>query len=220
GRVIGIDHVTDLALIAFDATMPAAELATESAPPRASVWIVGAPVRTRADPWISAGVVSSIDAIGAIASGPTTDGLLETDANNGENSTGGALVDDHGRVAGIVIGPVSGSATVYAVPIEMAAAIAQELHATGHAEHGSMAMQGVDGAKGPTIVRLAANGPAAKAGVRTGDVVIAVGGHPVDTMMAVLARVRGRNPGSSVDLEVRRGTKDLRLHVQLAATSS
>jgi serine protease Do len=218
-RVVGVDHTTDLVLLAFDANVPAARLATDAAAPRAPVWIVGATAPDSSEPWMSAGIVSSVDAISTSESGPTMNGLLETDAAIGTQTRGGALVDAAGAVTGIVLGPIDGGETTYAVPIRLAIAIAEQLHTSGVARHGSMGMEGSDSSRGPMVVNVAPNGPAALAGVRKGDVVVSLDGRLVDSMGAVLAVVRGGDPGETIELELRRGTRELRFQVRLASVA-
>jgi serine protease DegS len=218
-RVVGIDRITDLALLAFDANIPAARLAHDAAEPRAPVWIVGTTAPSASEPWMSAGIVSSVDAISTSELGPTMNGLMETDAAIAAHTRGGALVDADGAVTGIVLGSVDGSETTYAVPIRVAIAIAEQLRANGVARHGSMGMEGSDSSRGPTVAKVVPNGPAALAGVRKGDVVVAVDSRLVDSMGAVLAMVRGSDPGETMTLELRRGTRAMRVEVQLASVA-
>ena len=88
--------------------------------PGDTVWVVGAPSPGDSSPWMSSGLVASTDSLVAVASGPTTSGLLETAAASSSGSTGGALVDHAGDVTGIVLSPVGDDRMTYAVPISTA----------------------------------------------------------------------------------------------------
>src|SRR5262249_37254533 len=118
---------------------------------------------------------------------------------------GGALVDHNGSVVGIVLDHVDTNGTTYAVPINNAVTIARELHDNGVANHGTAGFAGSDTAHGPTVATVTADGPAAHAGVHTGDVVVAVNGRAVESMSDVEALVRGGDPGQPVTFELKRG---------------
>ena len=170
------------------------------------MWVVGAPGPGDSSPWMSSGLVASTDSLVAFASGPTTSGLLETAAASSPASTGGALVDHAGDVTGIVLAPVGGDRMTYAVPIATALSIASSLRTHGYAPHGTLGINGVDASDGPTVTQVIADGPAARAGVRVGDVSNRVDGHEVYSMDDVMALVRHDPPGQPVELEVRRGS--------------
>ncbi|HWS45973.1 MAG TPA: S1C family serine protease [Acidimicrobiia bacterium] len=220
-RVVGRDQVTDLALVALNTSvdMPAAELAQQTPADGARMWVMSAPSATAAGALASAGTVSSRDAVVVASSGPTTGGLLEMTAGTTAASVGGALVDDSGSVAGIVLGPVTRSDSTYAVPIAAAIAVAEQLRTNGRATHGALGLAGVDAKAGATVVSVAAGGPAARAGVRSGDVVVRVDGREVTSIDDVMAIVRSRSPGAAVELEVRRHKAELHLRAVLGTTT-
>jgi putative serine protease PepD len=164
---------------------------------------------------MSGGVLSSNDAIVSIAGGPTTSGVLETDAEAGATAAGAALVDDRGTVVGIVIGRLGRNQTTYAIPIRDAVAVADQLHDDGVAQHGSAGFEGVDTGTGPTVTAVSQGGPAARAGMHVGDVVVAVDGRGVSAMSEVVAIVRAHAPGHTVELEIRRDRGAYKLRVVL-----
>jgi putative serine protease PepD len=215
-RVLGRDTTTDLVLLAVDdaSEMPAAQLADRAPDPGSHVWVVGATPGAQ-NVWTSSGTVSSNDAIVSNAQGPQTAGLLETDATTGGAATGGALVDDTGTVVGIVLGRIGGSDTTYAVAIDHATDVAKQLHDNGIAQHGAAGFTGSDSKYGPMIATVATDGPAAKAGLKKGDVVMSVGGRAVESMGEVLALVRAADPGDKVIFEVQRGRDEVTADVEL-----
>jgi S1-C subfamily serine protease len=218
-RVAGRDRTTDLALLALDATIPAAQLSSTAPAPGANVWIVGATQAGNDQPWMSSGVLSSDDAVVTDNAGPWTGGLFQTDAASDAAAVGAALVDQTGSVVGIVLGRLDESATSYAVPIKEALNVSDQLHATGVAKHGSLGFEGVDTARGPTITKVIKGAPAAAAGVRAGDIVVSVNGYGVATVDDVMALVRSNDPGTAVDLQLRRGSHSFRVKVRLAAVA-
>jgi len=219
-RVAGRDPVTDLVLLDLqdDGDVPAAQLAEHSPSTGSPVWLLGAPKPGAKSPWMSSGMASSNDAVVSSDPGPTTAGLLETDAASSDDVVGGALVDTSGSVAGIVLGHVNGSATTYAVAINVAVGIAQELDASGKAEHGSLGVAGVDTKYGPMIVNMPYGGTAARAGVRVSDLVESIDGRAVATIGEVTALVQSLDPGRTVDMTLRRGKAAVEVRVRLGAT--
>ncbi len=221
-RVVGRDRTTDLVLLEVvgAASVPAARLADTAPAAGSSVWVLGVARPGSSDLWQSSGLLASTNAIVAVEGGPMTSGLLETDASSGNAAAGGALIDRDGAVAGIVLSRVGESGTTYAVPIGEAVAIGEELDAHGFAPHGSAGVSLVDTAAGPSIVRMSADGPAARAGARVGDVVMSIDGRPVEFPYDVMAIVRAGRPNQTVTFELQRGKGELKVPVQLGATTA
>jgi putative serine protease PepD len=220
-HVIGRDRTTDLVLLGIDAgaNVPAAELADRDPAVGSSVWVMGATTSGGSWAWMSEGLLSSVDAVVVAKGGPATGGLLETDAASGNSGVGGALVDAHGDVTGIVLGRLDDSSTTYAMPIDTAVTIAEQLHNNGVATHGSAGMTIVDGPKGPTVIAVKPGGPAALAGVRPGDVVSSVDDQPVESMTDVMRITANYAPSRVVVFEVvRRGT-EYKLRVTLESVN-
>jgi putative serine protease PepD len=214
-QVTGRDTTTDLALLSVESRMSAAELADDELFAGSSVWIVAAPTVGSSSPWMSGGMVATADALVARAAGPTTDGLVETDAVANEAAIGGALVDPSGAVAGIVLGPIDNSRTTFAVPIAMAVGVADDIRRNGVASHGSLGIEGIDDPGGPTVTELRPDGAAAGAGIRTGDVFTHVDDNRVTSMGEIMAIVRGFEPGDEVVVEVLRGDQAMEIEVEL-----
>lgn len=220
-RVVGRDPITDLVLLDVqdDADVPAAQLADRAPSTGSPVWLLGAPSAGASSPWMSGGMASSSNALVVSDLGPKTGGLLETDAESSTAVVGGALVDASGSVAGIVLGHVNGSATTYAVSINVAVTVARQLDATGVAQHGSLGVRGVDTPFGPMIVQMPKGAPAARAGMHVSDLVQSINGRAVESIADVTALVRSLDPGGTVTMALRRGTKAVEVRVQLGATT-
>jgi putative serine protease PepD len=219
-HIVGRDRTTDLVLLAVDsgAVVPAAQLANNTPATGTGVWVVGAPSPGTNAAWMSTGILSSNNVIVATLAGPMTSGLIETDALTSEAAAGGALVDHSGSVVGIVLDHVDTNGTTYAVPINNAVAVANQLHDNGVADHGTAGFAGNDTAHGPTVASVTAGGPAARAGIRSGDVVDAVDGRAVDSMDDIEALVRGDEPGQPVTFDLTRGDDHVSVRVVLGST--
>ncbi|MEW2546125.1 trypsin-like peptidase domain-containing protein [Streptomyces sp. NPDC047002] len=153
---------------------------------------------------------------------------LQTDAPINPGNSGGPLVDAHARVIGINSAiRAAGSGTTddggqagsiglgFAIPVNQAKRVAEELIDTGRATHpvigvtldtgypgdgARVAAKAADG--GPAVT---AGGPADRAGIRAGDVITAVDGDPVHSGEELIVRIRAHRPGDRLTLTVRRG---------------
>jgi putative serine protease PepD len=147
---------------------------------------------------------------------------IQTDAAINPGNSGGPLVDMNGRVIGInsaiasvgdqTSGGQSGNIGVgFAIPISEAWPIAQQLIQNGSAQHALLGVQVTDagGTNGVTdgarLTGITSGGPAAKAGLKSGDVVTKIDGRTVDGADGLVAAVRSHRPGDSVTLTYERG---------------
>jgi serine protease Do len=119
-------------------------------------------------------------------------------------------------VTGIVLSPVGDGRMTYAVPIETALSIADDLRLHGYATHGALGINGIDAPAGPTVTAVVDGGPAQRAGVQVGDVVESIDDHQVDSIEDVMALVRHDAPGQAIVVELRRGARRLAVNATLA----
>jgi putative serine protease PepD len=167
---------------------------------------------------------------------PTVIEAIQTDAAINPGNSGGALVDAAGEVVGInsaiaslggqsLEGTQSGSIGVgFAIPINQAKTIATELISTGHATHPLLGVSledqtsaGVDKAVVHTVT---SGGPAAKAGIKDGDVITAIDGSSTEGADAVIAAIRSHQPGQQVVVTIQRGGSTKTVTATLTAQSS
>lgn len=125
----------------------------------------------------------------------------------GSTGTGGIVVDPRGRLLGTVasVEGSGSSATVVAVPIELAAGVAEEIEQNGSVAHGWL---GIDGAtatgpvRGAVITKVEPGSPAQKAGLRPGDVIEEVDGQPIGSLASLQEVLYLIRPGAQVTLTV------------------
>ena len=228
-KVVGADPQTDLAVIKVDAhDLPAADLGN-SDDLRVGQWViaVGNPLEMLHS--VTAGIVS--------ATGRSSVGLadyenfIQTDASINPGDSGGALADMDGKVVGIntaIASPSGGSVGVgFAIPINMARQVMDELIAKGSVTRGYLAVTTQDvneglakaldlpEAKGAIIGGVDPGGPAAKAGVHEGDVIVAFDGTPIKDSVALRSMVAEAHPGHDARLTVLRDGKQRDLEVTL-----
>lgn len=214
-RMIGRDPESDLALVAIDGDLEAADLAaSNSLGLGEAVYAIGAD--SSGAPWVSEGIVSSL--AGRVATKTTTmSGLIESNALTEPAVAGGALLDEDGRVAGILMTTVSGHPAAIAVPIRFASEVADGLRANGRVDHGWMGLGGRVIAGGRLqITTLAKGGPAERAGIRLGDVVMSADSQRITSIDDLMATARGHWPGDPIRLDVTRGHSGLSVTVKLA----
>jgi putative serine protease PepD len=138
---------------------------------------------------------------------------IQTDASINPGNSGGALVDMNGQLIGVnsesaTLGdPQTGQAGSiglgFAIPVDQAKRIADELIATGTATHASLGVQVGDSSQGAQIVGVTGGGPAALADLPVGAVVIKVDGQVVGSADALGAAVQSKAPGDRVIVDYR-----------------
>ncbi|WP_434742755.1 S1C family serine protease [Micromonospora sp. SH-82] len=199
---------------------------------------VGDPVLAMGSPLslantVTAGIVSALDRTmqAGEPGGPVRYyAAIQTDAAVNHGNSGGPLVDGAGRVIGVNStikslvseGQEAGNiGLAFAIPINQAKRITQDIIGTGKARRTVIGAQvGGPGGTNGNGVRLTAvepSGPAAGAGLRTGDVVLKVAGRPTNEPSDLIALVRKFAPGSVVTVEYRRGSDRQDASVTLAA---
>jgi putative serine protease PepD len=182
---------------------------------------------------VTSGIVSAVDR--TIRSGEPGEQVryyaaIQTDAAVNQGNSGGPLVDAAGRVIGVnsVIKSVAENADeaaniglAFAIPINQAKRIAQEIIDLGHARRTVIGAEfdqsgQVTGA-GVRVSSVVAEGPADQAGLRPGDVLVRFGETPVLEPADLIALVRKEAPGTVVTVSYRRGADEANTTVTLVA---
>ncbi len=225
GRVLGREPAVDTAVVKVDKTgLPAARLATGVKLQVGQMAVaIGSPFRLQQS--VTAGVVSAVDR--AINNGQVALQVVQTDAPINPGNSGGALADRQGRVIGIndsIESSSGGNEGIgFAIPIDTAAAAAGRI-VRGEAPKTTYLGVSLDDASGnqsgALVSDVQASSPADRAGLRPGDLVVAVDGQPVDSAAALAAKVRTASPGQKVNMTVVRNGQRIDLAVTLEARPS
>jgi serine protease DegQ len=152
--------------------------------------------------------------------------FIQTDAPINPGNSGGALIDLRGRLVGInsaIIGPSGGNVGIgFAVPTSIAGAVMSQIIATGRVRYARLGVAITDtvgdvagGRTGVNVMRVEPGSGADKAGLRTGDVIVAVDGRPVRSASDLRSRVALSPVDSTVKVEVLRDGKPMTLDVRL-----
>jgi S1-C subfamily serine protease len=196
-------------------------------------------------PTVTQGVVSALNRSvqepggGSQTSGPLLVGLLQTDAPINPGNSGGPLVNLQSEVVGIntlVAGQaepgVQAQGIGFAISIDSAKTIADQLVSTGHVVHPyvgisfapltpALATQlGTPGTSGVVVTRVTPGSPAEQAGLRPRDIITSVNGQPLQTDTALAEALANHQVGDTLQLTVQRGTQPLTLSVTLAPRPS
>jgi S1-C subfamily serine protease len=214
GRVIASDPDTDLAVIRVDREgLPAAEFHKPLPRVGELAIVLGSPLGF--EKTVTAGIVSGLHRSipGSASETRALVDLIQTDAAISPGNSGGAMVDADGRVLGVSVAyvpPQQGAVAVgFAIPAETATRVADELLEHGRVRHAYLGLQPaaltseiarqlhVTGG-GALVYALAPEGPAAKAGIRPGDVLTAVGTQKITSVEELFAALRQHDPGKVV----------------------
>ncbi|MEO8959617.1 MAG: trypsin-like peptidase domain-containing protein [Rudaea sp.] len=215
-RVIGTDAETDLAVLKIDATnLPSIGIADKSP------LNVGDVVLAIGNPFglsrtVTMGIVS---ATGRQLNLSTYEDFIQTDAAINQGNSGGALVNAYGELVGInsdIYSPSGGNIGIgFAIPVTTAKAVLDQIVAHGRvirgwlgAEYSDVAsLQNPTETHGVAIVGVYADGPAAQAGLRQGDVLLTFDDQPITNQLALRNREASMSPGTKVNLSgTRNGT--------------
>jgi putative serine protease PepD len=170
---------------------------------------------------VTTGVISALNRPVSAGAGvdnqSTAFDAIQTDAALNPGSSGGALVDMNGDLIGMnsaiaAVGGADGSGTIrggsigigFAIPVDHAARIADELIATGRATHGWLGVQASNDVNsfGARIIGVTDNSPAAEAGLSTGALITKVDDHVIGSADALAAAVQSKAPGARTSLGI------------------
>lgn len=248
--VVGVDPSTDLAVVKVDpgayglTELPAATIGRPNTLQLGERTVAVVPDENRPSrPSVSVGLVSGLDMRVDGTDGTTLHDMIQSSVRLAPEVTGAPLVDSSGAVVGLITcrdqpdGEGAGRATAddntlrvrYATPIDYAKAVADELILTGRVAHVWLGVEGTDptdeeidreGRGSAVVTKVAASSPAAAAGLRPGDRVLAVEGVPVTSMSELVVALRAHRPGDAIGITFRRGAEEQTTLAVLAERSS
>jgi putative serine protease PepD len=217
--VVGADPSSDIAVVrvqGLSGLTPIALGSSKDLKVGQNVVAVGSPLGLQGT--VTTGIVSALDRPVSTGDGPDQNTVLDaiqTDAAINPGNSGGALVNMNGELIGVnsAIASLGGGGNSsdaqsgsiglgFAIPVDQAKRIADELVSTGTATHASLGVQLSDDASahGAAVAQVVDGGPAAAAGVPGGVVVTKVDDHVIDSAEALVAAVRSKAPGDQVTL--------------------
>jgi len=219
-RLIGADTRNDIALIQID---PKGKKITPLTLGDSRTLQVGQRVLAIGNPFgfsgtLTTGIVSSLGRTVQTSDSTFIDDAIQTDASINRGNSGGPLLDSHGNVIGICTAIYAPSGTTagigFAIPINTARRVAEDLIKTGHVRRASLGLEGralwpgladalnLPVEQGILVERVTPGGPAAQAGIRGGTRSVLAGLQEIRTGGDVLVQVDGKDIASQIDLNL------------------
>lgn len=235
GSVLWNDKSIDLAIVKIEANnLTAAELGnSDDVKIGAYAAAIGNPLGMAFERSITQGVISGLNRSITVTDGQsqlTMDGLMQTDASINAGNSGGPLLNSAGQVIGINSAKAqSGEGLGFAIPINIAKPIVDEIKTKGEFKRSYIGIKGGNVADylksypdaklgtetGVYVVQIYTDSPAAKAGLKEGDVIASVEDQKVETMTQLISTLFKYRPGDTVKLSVIRDTKTITYDVTL-----
>jgi serine protease Do len=214
-KVIGTDQRTDLALIKVEGGSNFAFAKLSDSKPRIGDWVLAVGNPFGLGGTVTAGIVSASGR--DIGNGPYDD-FIQIDAPVNKGNSGGPAFNTDGEVMGVntaIYSPSGGSVGIaFSIPAATVKSVVAQLKDKGSVSRGWIGVQiqpvtsdiadslGMKKAEGALVAEPQANGPAAKAGIESGDVITAVNGESVKDARELARTIGGMAPGATVKLNV------------------
>ncbi|MGX1108777.1 serine protease Do [Bradyrhizobium elkanii] len=227
-KVIGTDPRTDLALIKVEGGSNFQFAKLSETKPRIGDWVLAVGNPFGLGGTVTAGIVSASGR--DIGNGPYDD-FIQIDAPVNKGNSGGPAFDVSGEVMGVntaIYSPSGGSVGIaFSIPAQTVKSVVAQLKDKGAVSRGWIGVQiqpvtsdiadslGMKKAEGALVAEPQANGPAAKAGIESGDVITAVNGEPVKDARELARTIGGLAPGNAVKLNVLHKGQDKTVNLTL-----
>lgn len=233
-KLVGRDTTTDMAVIKVDGKdLPHAPLGdSDQIEVGDFVLAIGTPLSQNLSSTVTMGIVSAIGRnIGIIGERYGIESFIQTDAAINPGNSGGPLVNMNGQVIGInsAIATRTGGYQGYgfSIPVNLAKKVATDLIKDGRVSRGLVGVQmqemtpamskaeGLTPGKGVIVQGVIEKGPAEKAGILPGDIIVEIDGNTIGSGNQVQAYVGKKRPGDSVKMTILRNKKEQIYHVTL-----
>ncbi len=227
-KVIGVDQRTDVAVIKIDGKNLPTVRVGDPTKLRPGEWVVAIGSPFGFENSVTAGIVSATSR--SLPDGQYTP-FIQTDAAVNPGNSGGPLFNMAGEVVGInsqIYSRTGGFMGIsFAIPIDIAINVRDQLVKTGHVQRGRIGVLiqdvgqqladsfGLDRPRGALVSQVETAGPAAKAGLRPGDVILSVNAQPVERSGQLSAAISQLHPGARAELEVWRDRASRKVTVDI-----
>jgi serine protease DegQ len=229
-KLIGRDEQTDLALL----QLPGATNLTEIKMADSDALRVGDFAVAVGNPFglgqtATSGIISALGRSGLNLEG--LENFIQTDASINRGNSGGALVNLNGELIGIntaILAPGGGNIGIgFAIPSNMVQNLSQQLIAYGSVKRGQLGIKGsemtadmakafnIDAQRGAFVSEVLPGSAAAKAGIKAGDVIVAVEGKPITSFAELRVKIGTTPPGKAVKIGLLRNGKPMDVSVTL-----
>ncbi len=239
GRVLGADTVTDVAVIKVEANNLPAVSVGNSDQLRPGEWAIAIGNPLGLDNTVTVGIVSATGRSSAQIGAPDKRvGFIQTDAAINPGNSGGPLLNQRGEVIGMNTAiRADGQGMGFAIPINTAQRIADQLIAKGKVDHPYLGIRmanltpdlkkrlnadpetnfNIQDDRGVLVFGVMKGSPAATAGMKPGDVIVKINGQEVTTSDQVQRVVENSSIGATLQLDIKRGGQALNLPVRPGA---
>jgi len=231
-RIIGRDSRTDLALlkITSDRPLPTLEWGDSDAL-QIGEWVVAIGNPFGLGGTVTAGIVSQRSR--DIRAGPYDD-FIQTDASINQGNSGGPLFNMEGKVVGVntaILSPSGGNVGIgFATPSNLAKSVIDQLREKGSVSRGWLGVSvqavtidlrealGLEDRQGALVSSVVEGGPAERAGIQAGDVILQFGGEPIEDERDLARVVSATPPGKRVEVSLWRDRRGMTLPVEVGET--
>jgi Do/DeqQ family serine protease len=235
GKVLGTDPLTDIAVVKVNATnLPVVKIGS-STNLQPGEWAIAIGNPLGLDNTVTAGIISALGRRSGEIGVDKRVSFIQTDAAINPGNSGGPLLNQRGEVIGVNTAIIQGAQGLgFSIPIETAQRIAKQLIEHGSVRRAYLGIQmltldsdtrnrlkgdpnipfEVTADKGVLITRVVPNSPAARAGLKAGDVILKVAGESVETADKVQQIVETKNVGDRIPMDIKRGSENLSITVE------
>ncbi|MFV0607227.1 MAG: trypsin-like peptidase domain-containing protein [Niabella sp.] len=241
-KVIGRDPNTDLAVLKIDATNLPYLVYGNSDNLRVGQWVLAVGYPFTLEATVTAGIVSAIGrsiGINSQQSASPVESFIQTDAAVNQGNSGGALINSKGELVGINSAILAPSGTYagysFAIPVTIVKKIVNDIVKYGDVKRGYLGVSyspqaaqndeylkraGLQSGQGVYVMQAPADGGAAKAGIKKGDIITKINDVSVASGIEMAGKISTQQPGDKVKITYIRNKKEYATNVTLSGTAS
>ncbi|UXY11457.1 serine endoprotease DegQ [Kosakonia sp. ML.JS2a] len=234
-KLIGSDDQSDIALLQLQNASNLTQIAiADSDTLRVGDFVIAVGNPFGLGQTATSGIVSALGRSGLNLEG--LENFIQTDASINRGNSGGALLNLNGELIGIntaILAPGGGSVGIgFAIPSNMAQTLSKQLIQFGEIKRGLLGIKGTEMSadiakafnlnvqRGAFVSEVLPNSGSAKAGIKSGDVIVSLNGKPLTSFAELRSRIATTEPGSKVKLGILRDGKPLDVEVTLDKSTS